>query len=78
MHLKDVSTIVKSKENHVQKSIQSRQQTMCLCKITVISVITLRVHFSQGIAKFNTLLLTLACMKAKCCVTMLYLVLFPY
>ena len=38
---------------------------MRLCKITVISVITLRAHFSQGIAKFDTLpnlLLTLDAM----------------
>ena len=28
---------------------------MCLCKIIVISVITLRAHFSQGIVKFDTL-----------------------
>ena len=36
---------------------------MRLRKITVVSVITLRAHFSQGIAKFDTLpnpLLTLA------------------
>ena len=35
---------------------------MRLCKITVISIITLRAHFSQGIAKFGilpNLLLTL-------------------
>ena len=36
-------------------SIRSRQQTMRLCKITVISVISLLAHFSQGIAKFDTL-----------------------
>ena len=38
-------------------SIRSKQQTMHLRKVTVI---TLRAHFSQGIVKFNTLpLLTL-------------------
>ena len=31
---------------------------MCLRKITVISIITLRADFSQGIAKFDTPLLT--------------------
>ena len=36
-------------------SIQSRQQTTHLHKITVISVITLRAHFSQGIARLDTL-----------------------
>ena len=35
--------------------IQSRQQTTRLRKITVISVITSQAHFSQGIAKLDTL-----------------------
>ena len=35
--------------------IHSNQQLMRLRKITVISGITLRAHFSLGIAKFDTL-----------------------
>jgi len=35
--------------------IRTNQQQMCLQKITVISRITLRVHFLLGIAKFDTL-----------------------
>ena len=35
--------------------IRSNQYQMCLHKITVISEITLRAHFSQDITKFVTL-----------------------
>ena len=49
--------------SHPNVSIRTNQQLTRLRKITVISGITLRAHFSLGIVKFDTLsnlLLTLA------------------
>ena len=53
--LNSMQTMCGQTQSRLNVLIHSNQQQMHLHKITVISGITLRAHFSLGIAKFDTL-----------------------